>query len=90
MAEMAFACPHCGDHRSDVTDSRNAVTVDGARRRRRKCIACGTHYGTLEVLEARFRALQRTKFNDGTSTIHRVIALLQPLLDTGEEGPSAP
>ena len=44
-----MACPHCGDHRARVLDTR--MRASGERRRRYACFTCKGRFTTLERIE---------------------------------------
>lgn len=66
-------CPFCGHQELKVTDSRNAIEVNGIRRRR-ECLKCARRFTTFETVElivqvhkrdGRFEDFQHEKLING-------------------------
>lgn len=51
-------CPFCGHEDLKVTDSRNALEVNGVRRRR-ECLQCNRRFTTFETIELTIQVRKR-------------------------------
>lgn len=49
-------CPKCGSMQDSVVDSR--PQEDGSIKRRRKCMACGDRFYTIEIQMEEYRLLK--------------------------------
>jgi transcriptional regulator NrdR family protein len=77
-------CPRCGGPKSEVADSRDEA---GRLKRRRKCLACGHRWSTVEMPIAAYEAITTAKEALGAAalaveTARRIIAALEhPSID---------
>ncbi|HEV2340052.1 MAG TPA: transcriptional regulator NrdR [Patescibacteria group bacterium] len=50
MSEGTMKCPYCGNHQTEVVETRDKEELETIRRRR-SCVACGKRFTTYERIE---------------------------------------